>query len=47
MSKFPIIFDIIGKKLYLTTLLALIMILYFVFKRLIPEEESNSVINQL
>ena len=47
MSKFPIIFGIIGKKIYLTILLALIMILYFVFKRLIPEEESISIINQL
>ena len=47
MSKFPFIFGIIGKKIYLTILLALIMILYFVFKRLIPEEESISVINQL
>ena len=47
MSKFPIIFGIIGKKIYLTILLALIMILYFVFKRLIPEEESISIINKL
>ena len=47
MSKFPIIFGIIGKKIYLTILLALIMILYFVFKRLIPEEESISIVNKL
>ena len=47
MSKFPIIFGIIGKKLYLTIILALIMILYSIFKRLIPEEESISIINQL
>ena len=40
MSKFPIIFGIIGKKIYLTILLALIMILYFVFKRLIPEDRK-------
>ena len=47
MSKFPIIFGIIGKKIYLTILLALIMILYSVFKRLIPEEQSISTINKL
>ena len=47
MSKFPIIFGIIGKKIYLTIILALVMILYSIFKRLIPEEESISVINKL
>ena len=47
MSKFPFIFGIIGKKIYLTILLALIMILYSVFKRLIPEEQSISTINKL
>ena len=47
MSKFPIIFGIIGKKLYLTIILALVMILYSTFKRSIPEEESISIINKL
>ena len=46
MSKFPIIFGIIGKKLYLTIILALVRILYSILKRLIPKEESISIINQ-
>ena len=37
MSKFPIIFGIVGKKLYLTILLALTMILYDIFKKIIPK----------
>ena len=40
MSKFPIICGIIGKKLYLTILLALVLILYNIFTRLIPEGNS-------
>ena len=47
MSKFPIICGIIGKKLYLTILLALIMISHSVFKRLITKGQSISLINNL
>ena len=38
MSKFPIIFGIIGKKLFLTILLALTLILYKVLKNLIKKK---------
>ena len=47
MSKFPIICGIIGKKLYLTILLALIMISHSVFKSLIAKGQSISLINNL
>ena len=47
MSKFPIICGIIGKKLYLTILLALVLILYDILKSLIPEENNIPLINNL
>ena len=47
MSKFPIIFGIIGKKLYLTIILALVRISYSILKSLIPKEESILIINKL
>ena len=47
MSNSPIIFGIIGKKLYLTIILALVRILYSILKRLIPKEESISIVNKL
>ena len=47
MSKFPIIFGIIGKKLYLTIILALVRISYSIIKSLIPKEESILIINKL
>ena len=47
MSKFPIICGIIGKKLYLTILLALVLILYNIFTRLIPEGNSIPLMNNL
>ena len=47
MPKFPIIFGIIGKKLYLTIIYTLIGIIYSILKSLIPEEESISIINKL
>ena len=47
MSKFPIIFGIIGKKLFLTILLALTLILYKVLKNLIPKKNDIILINNL
>ena len=47
MAKSPIIFGIIGKKIYLTFLLAFIMILYSIFKQLIPQGNDISLINKL
>ena len=47
MSKFPIIFGIIGKKIYLTLLLALILILYTVLINKIPKGHSIPLINPL
>ena len=47
MSKFPIICGIIGKKLYLTILSALVLILYNIFTRLIPEGNSIPLMNNL
>jgi len=47
MSKFPIICGIIGKKLYLTILLALIMISHSVFKRYFANNQSIPLINNL
>ena len=47
MPKFPIIFGIIGKKLYLTIIYTLIGIIYSILKSLIPEEESISIINNI
>ena len=46
MSKSPIIFGIIGKKLYLTILLALTMILVNV-KITIPKGNSVTLINSI
>ena len=47
MSKFPIIFGIIDKKLYLIILLALTRILYEILKYQIPEGHNISLINSL
>ena len=47
MSNFPIIFGIIGKKLYLTILLALTLILYYILKGLIPKGHDIPLINNL
>ena len=47
MSKFPIICGIIGKKLYLTILLALVLILYIELKGLIPTGNDIPLINNL
>ena len=47
MSNSPIIFGIIGKKVYLTLLLALILILHSILKQLIPQGNNISLINSL
>ena len=47
MSKFPIICGILGKKLYLTILLALVLILYIELKGLIPTGNDIPLINNL
>ena len=47
MPKFPIIFGIIGKKLYLTIIYTLIGIIHSILKSLIPKKESISIINKL
>ena len=47
MSKFPIICGIIGKKLYLTILLAIALILYIELKGLIPKGNDITLINNL
>ena len=47
MSKFPIVCGIIGKKLYLTLLLALDLILYNILKNLIPSGNNIPLMNNL
>ena len=47
MVNSPIIFGIIGKKIYLTLLLALILTLHSILKQLIPQGNNISLINSL
>ena len=47
MVKSPIIFGIIGKKIYLTLLLALVLILHSNLKDLIPKGNDIPLINNL
>ena len=47
MSKFPIVCGIIGKKLYLTLLLALVLILYNQLALLIPTGNNIPLMNHL
>ena len=47
MSNSPIICGIIGKKLYLTILLAITLVSYYIIKRLIPQMHNVPIINGL
>ena len=47
MSNFPIIFGIIGKKLYLTIILAIILLIYIIIINKIPKGHNISLINNL
>ena len=47
MSNFPIIFVIIGKKLYLTIILAIILLIYIIIINKIPKGHNISLINNL
>ena len=45
MKEFPIAFGVIGKKLWLTLLLALTLIIYYFLRQLIPKGNNISAIN--
>ena len=47
MVNSPIIFGIIGKKIYLTLLLALILTLHSILKQLIPQGNDIPLFNSL
>ena len=47
MSNSPIICGIIGKKLYLTILLAITLVSYYIIKSLIPQRHNVQIINGL